>query len=203
MKDIVIKFKYKNNDQEGFNVSLCDFAAECKANDLIDPFEIIDIFQSNYDMCLQDLKRFESIKICASTSKYKGDNTINTLMDGQLAKLNQRCFASALIQAAEKFNQFKNVRDINSYTKDLIYILETTNLGIDNLPLEAERLFNLVNSCRPDKWRYVFDDFNYDREYRLNIYAVFILVLNQVFAVGMLSSAFKEFMEVQDRNCAN
>lgn len=201
MQDIVIKFKYKN--QKSFDISLRDFASECKANDLIDPFEIIDIFQSNHDMCLQDLKRFESIKICAVTSKYKGDNTSNTLMDGQLAKLNQRCFASALIQAAGKFNQFKNVRDINSYAKDLIYILETTNLGIDNLPPEAERLFNLVNSCRPDKWRYVFDDFNYDREYRLNIYAVFILVLNQVFAVGMLSSAFKEFMEVQDRNCDN
>ena len=203
MNDIVIKFKYKNNDQKGFNVSLRDFAAECKANDLINPFEIIDIFQAHHDMCLQDLKRFESIKICASTSKYKGDNTSYTLMDGQLAKLNQRCFASALIQAAEKFNQFKNVRDINSYNKDLIYILQTTNLGIDNLPLEAERLFNLVNSCHPDKWRYVYDDFNYDREFRLNIYAVFILVLNQVFAVGMLSSAFKEFMEVQDRNCDN
>lgn len=202
MKDIVIKFKYKNN-QKSFDISLRDFASECKANDLINPFEIIDLFQKDHDMCLQDLKRFESIKICASTSKYKGDNTSNTLMDGQLAKLNQRCFASALIQAAGKFNQFKNVRDINSYAKDLIYILETTNLGIDNLPLEAERLFNLVNSCHPDKWRYVFDDFNYDREYRLNIYAVFILVLNQVFAVGMLSSAFKEFMEVQDRNCDN
>lgn len=201
MQDIVIKFKYKN--QKSFDISLRDFAAECKANDLINPFEIIDIFQANHDMCLQDLKRFESIKICAFTSKYKGDNTCNTLMDGQLAKLNQRCFASALIQAAGKFNQFKNVRDINSYAKDLIYILETTNLGIDNLPLEAERLFNLVNSCHPDKWRYVFDDFNYDREYRLNIYAVFILVLNQVFSVGMLSSAFKEFMEVQDRNCDN
>lgn len=201
MEDIVLKFKYKN--QKSFDISLRDFASECKANDLIDPFEIIDTFQANHDMCLQDLKRFESIKIWAFTSKYKGDNTSNTLMEGQLAKLNQRCFASALIQAAEKFNQFKNVRDINSYAKDLIYILETTNLGIDNLPLEAERLFNLVNSCHPDKWRYVFDDFNYDREYRLNIYAVFILVLNQVFAVGMLSSAFKEFMEVQDRNCDN